>query len=48
MFSKTFIIVTVSLLLIGGTMYGDGIAGEAKKGPAAEALQNVGPTLAKT
>ncbi|MBI3810346.1 MAG: hypothetical protein HY284_07825 [Nitrospirae bacterium] len=48
MFSKTFSMMTVSLLLIGCATYGDGIAGEAKKGPAAEALQNVGPTLAKT
>lgn len=47
MFSKPFIIATVSGIVIGLAWLSGGIAGEGKKGPAAEALKNVGPTLSK-
>ena len=47
MSNKTFTIATLSILLIGCAGINVGIAAEGKKGPAAAALKNVGPTLAK-
>ncbi len=47
MYSKPFIIITLSGLLIGCAWLSSGIAGEGKKAPAAAALKNLGPTLAK-
>jgi hypothetical protein len=47
MSSKPSMILTLSVLLIGSTWLGNGFASEGKKAPAAEALKNVGPTLAK-
>ncbi|WP_447979972.1 hypothetical protein [Candidatus Nitrospira bockiana] len=48
MSGKMFAISSLSALLIGCAWLTSGTAGEAKKAPAPEALNNVGPTLAKT
>lgn len=48
MSSKTFLIMTLSGLLIGCAWLGVGSAGGGKRSPAPETLKNVGPTLAKT
>lgn len=47
MLNKPFAIATILGLLIGWGWLTSGIAGEGKKAPAAEALKNMGPTLAK-
>ena len=47
MSTKTLLIVIISALLIGCGWFSTGAAGEGKKGPAPEALKNLGPALAK-
>ncbi len=48
MLNKPLVIATILGLLIGWGWLNGGIASEGKKAPAAEALKNVGPTLART
>jgi len=47
MHSKNWFIVTLCGLFIGCAWLSGGIAAEGKKVPSAEAIKNLGPTLAK-
>ena len=47
--NRPFFVVSAGFgLLVGCASFGVGFAGEGKKAPSADAVKNIGPTLAKT